>query len=105
MNGANGVVPKRKRNFSNRTKTGCLTCRRRKKKCDEERPLCEYTSCFAFPTNLVQATIAIEAGLSAKAIRRHEVVFGLKLLQPKYPCRYSPKTALPTRTTTHTITA
>jgi len=26
--------PKRKRNFSNRTKTGCLTCRRRKKKCD-----------------------------------------------------------------------
>jgi len=25
---------KRKRNFSNRTKTGCMTCRRRKKKCD-----------------------------------------------------------------------
>jgi len=28
---------KRKRNFSNRTKTGCMTCRRRKKKCDETR--------------------------------------------------------------------
>jgi hypothetical protein len=31
---------KRKRNFSNRTKTGCLTCRKRKKKCDEARPEC-----------------------------------------------------------------
>ncbi|ETN39018.1 uncharacterized protein HMPREF1541_07060 [Cyphellophora europaea CBS 101466] len=30
----------RKRNFSNRTKTGCMTCRRRKKKCDEEKPIC-----------------------------------------------------------------
>ena len=33
--------PKRKRNFSNRTKTGCLTCRRRKKKCDEAHPICK----------------------------------------------------------------
>ena len=32
--------PKRKRIFSNRTKTGCLTCRRRKKKCDEGQPQC-----------------------------------------------------------------
>jgi hypothetical protein len=32
--------PKRKRIFSNRTKTGCLTCRRRKKKCDEQHPIC-----------------------------------------------------------------
>jgi hypothetical protein len=31
---------KRKRNFSNRTKTGCLTCRKRKKKCDETKPQC-----------------------------------------------------------------
>ncbi|KAK8102626.1 hypothetical protein PG984_015772 [Apiospora sp. TS-2023a] len=31
---------KRKRNFSNRTKTGCLTCRKRKKKCDESKPEC-----------------------------------------------------------------
>jgi hypothetical protein len=35
MDGANGIVPRRKR-----TKTGCMTCRRRKKKCDEERPFC-----------------------------------------------------------------
>lgn len=34
---------KRKRNFSNRTKTGCLTCRKRKKKCDETKPEC--TNC------------------------------------------------------------
>ncbi|KAI5283680.1 Maltose acetyltransferase, partial [Ascosphaera aggregata] len=34
------IGPKRKRVFSNRTKTGCLTCRRRKKKCDEARPAC-----------------------------------------------------------------
>lgn len=27
-----------------RTKTGCLTCRRRKKKCDENRPSCEWLS-------------------------------------------------------------
>jgi hypothetical protein len=47
-NAANGMPPKRKRNFSNRTKTGCLTCRRRKKKCDEERPHCKSTQ-----TNLV----------------------------------------------------
>lgn len=33
-------VKKRKRNFSNRTKTGCMTCRRRKKKCDETKPKC-----------------------------------------------------------------
>lgn len=29
-----------RRNFSNRTKTGCLTCRERKKKCDERKPHC-----------------------------------------------------------------
>ena len=33
--------PKRKRVFSNRTKTGCMTCRRRKKKCDEKHPSCK----------------------------------------------------------------
>lgn len=34
-------TPTRKRKFNNRTKTGCLTCRRRKKKCDETHPICE----------------------------------------------------------------
>lgn len=37
------VGPKRKRVFSNRTKTGCMTCRRRKKKCDEQHPSCKVT--------------------------------------------------------------
>lgn len=37
---------KRKRIFSNRTKTGCITCRRRKKKCDEGKPEC----LFSIPT-------------------------------------------------------
>lgn len=35
------VAPKRKRVFSNRTKTGCMTCRRRKKKCDEQHLACK----------------------------------------------------------------
>jgi hypothetical protein len=30
-----------KRPFSHRTKTGCVTCRTRKKKCDEARPQCK----------------------------------------------------------------
>ena len=36
---------RRKRIFSNRTKTGCMTCRKRKKKCDEQHPECELC-CF-----------------------------------------------------------
>ena len=35
---------RRKRVFSNRTKTGCMTCRRRKKKCDEQHPECKSNS-------------------------------------------------------------
>jgi len=35
------VTHVRKCNFSNRTKTGCLICRRRKKKCDEAHPICK----------------------------------------------------------------
>jgi hypothetical protein len=38
---------KRKRNFSNRTKTGCLTCRKRKKKCDEQKPECKFWSLYS----------------------------------------------------------
>ena len=39
--GAVQAGPKRKRVFSNRTKTGCMTCRKRKKKCDEGHPYCK----------------------------------------------------------------
>ncbi|MBE3046947.1 hypothetical protein IMZ48_31350 [Candidatus Bathyarchaeota archaeon] len=50
----NGVIlvdqeKKRKRNFSNRTKTGCMTCRKRKKKCDELKPECELPLLAADP--------------------------------------------------------
>jgi hypothetical protein len=47
------VAPKRKRVFSNRTKTGCMTCRRRKKKCDEQHPACK----------LFFATLLMEYGI------------------------------------------
>lgn len=39
-------VKKRKRQFANRTKTGCGTCRRRKKKCDEAKPECMLVSSY-----------------------------------------------------------
>lgn len=42
------IGPKRKRVFSNRTKTGCLTCRRRKKKCDEAHPSCKGSLIHSF---------------------------------------------------------
>lgn len=44
------IAPKRKRVFSNRTKTGCMTCRRRKKKCDEQHPACKLRKppCLVF---------------------------------------------------------
>ena len=39
--------PKKKRAFGHRTKTGCMTCRSRKKKCDELHPECECSCCYA----------------------------------------------------------
>ena len=42
---------RRKRVFSNRTKTGCMTCRRRKKKCDEQHPECKDCWDFFFASN------------------------------------------------------
>lgn len=50
--GAVQAGPKRKRVFSNRTKTGCMTCRKRKKKCDEGHPYCEL---LALPTLAYQS--------------------------------------------------
>lgn len=44
------TLQKRKRNFSNRTKTGCITCRQRKKKCDEGRPFCKSPITRATPS-------------------------------------------------------
>lgn len=34
---------KRKRGYTRRSKSGCITCRRRRKKCDEKKPSCRCT--------------------------------------------------------------
>jgi hypothetical protein len=36
------IASKQLRQSYSRTKTGCLSCRARKKKCDETRPMCKY---------------------------------------------------------------
>lgn len=48
LSGVEAERKRRKRVFSNRTKTGCMTCRRRKKKCDEQHPECEFTRMYLF---------------------------------------------------------
>jgi hypothetical protein len=64
---------KRKRNFSNRTKTGCMTCRRRKKKCDENRPECRFSISAVYGINRsfmlkdYQVTIVCTVALPAQA--------------------------------------
>ena len=64
---------RRKRVFSNRTKTGCMTCRRRKKKCDEQHPECKSNSEISARieirySQLQQVITACEGGLFAKDI-------------------------------------
>jgi hypothetical protein len=55
---------RRKRVFSNRTKTGCMTCRKRKKKCDELHPECECSpsrvACRAQVANLSNAGVVFQ---------------------------------------------
>lgn len=58
------VAPKRKRVFSNRTKTGCTTCRRRKKKCDELHPACELFLRYSSTIRKPFATALYSRGLS-----------------------------------------
>jgi acetyltransferase-like isoleucine patch superfamily enzyme len=53
-----GDPKKRKRNFSNRTKTGCMTCRKRKKKCDEQKPECELPPLHHALISLADLTLA-----------------------------------------------
>lgn len=43
---------RRKRVFSNRTKTGCMTCRRRKKKCDEQHPECKIATLLSLHSSI-----------------------------------------------------
>ena len=84
--------PKRKRVFSNRIKTGCLTCRRRKKKCDEGQPQCKLIDTLSTgpmlywcrtKTNL-QATIASAEAFNARLTARE--IHGQSLSTPRLPC-------------------
>ena len=52
LSGVEAERKRRKRVFSNRTKTGCMTCRRRKKKCDEQHPECECTQSSSFEVRI-----------------------------------------------------
>ena len=75
------VNGKRKRQFSNRTKTGCLTCRRRKKKCDERHPKCTL-SYFALTANAdhKQAITAKRVGFLVKATIRRATHGGYQII-------------------------
>ena len=84
--------PKRKRVFSNRIIQPCLTCRRRKKKCDEGQPQCKSTDTLSTgpmlywcrtKTNL-QATIASAEAFNARLTARE--VHGRSLSTPRLPC-------------------
>lgn len=94
------VAPKRKRVFSNRTKTGCMTCRRRKKKCDEQHPACESLPPWwlvrdGFPWGLIialQVTTASAAASYARAITRE--VLGRSPRAPRRLFLYSQKKAI-----------
>jgi hypothetical protein len=83
---------KRKRNFSNRTKTGCMTCRRRKKKCDETKPECKYptvTTKLAYIDLYLKATIVCGEALFALAINNED--HGPKPSRNKHPFLSSQK--------------
>lgn len=41
-----GLAKERKKRFSNKTKTGCDTCKRRRVKCDEGKPTCDNCNRF-----------------------------------------------------------
>ena len=53
-----------RRNFANRTKTGCLTCRNRKKKCDEGKPICNNCQRGGFECKGYSQTHQLRAGAS-----------------------------------------
>ncbi|PON23506.1 hypothetical protein TGAM01_v207740 [Trichoderma gamsii] len=105
---------KRKRNFSNRTKTGCLTCRKRKKKCDEQKPesstipsasvtspenklsALPYTPANVFPTPVSANTQAPPFGeRMAKEYQRVPPLHDLSRTEPETPHPGNPGNHLP----------
>jgi hypothetical protein len=91
---------KRKRNFSNRTKTGCMTCRKRKKKCDETKPECMpipldpplAISSSRANVNMTKAKIASRAGLCVQATRLNEGQGGRSQTTSPLRCPWSLRT-------------
>ncbi len=91
---------RRKRNFSNRTKTGCLTCRKRKKKCDETKPECAqphvsttsrlHCIFIGNANHQTQAAIVFVAASFAQAILRKRAS-GESPTRPSSMCRSSPR--------------
>ena len=65
---------KRKRNFSNRTKTGCLTCRKRKKKCDEAKPECELGTGILFCLDQMAFCVGVHVVLTVLQVA---IVYGV----------------------------
>ena len=112
---------RRKRVFSNRTKTGCMTCRRRKKKCDEQHPECKPPETYKSPHSrkdipliAYKVIIASVVDLYAKAIpyeipgkshlmRKHQYHFSqrmdmaLQLLTERHHISLATSRALTTR--------
>ncbi|OQD67296.1 hypothetical protein PENDEC_c040G02104 [Penicillium decumbens] len=85
------VAPKRKRVFSNRTKTGCMTCRRRKKKCDEQHPACNNCTRGGFLCEGYSTRTSWQKPYSSKA----PVPLQSKEGYPDLGGQYLPETAPP----------
>lgn len=66
---------KRKRNFSNRTKTGCLTCRKRKKKCDEQKPECKNYSQFFLSFYFPSTCLHVDMGQASSLTPRRQQLY------------------------------
>lgn len=98
---------KRKRNFSNRTKTGCMTCRRRKKKCDENRPECRFSISAVYEIDKgfvlmdYQATIVCAVALSA--LVTSSVGHGLSKIKSSLRFRFNQKSSMRIRPTLHSL--
>ena len=89
--GVTMATSKRKRNFSNRTKTGCMTCRTRKKKCDEAQPQCKFASIcaaeilFCSQSNRATGNNCIRGGFPCKGYNMSRRVVPTKPAPVKAP--------------------
>ena len=92
----------RKRNFSHRTRTGCMTCRFRKKKCDERKPTCTNSHPLHNRANINQVEIVSGRASFVRAIPTRIPRPAIPLQSYDNPCRFSrskPETDHPGRLT------